>query len=63
MDDLDIPILRRRPNRLVGPGSRLACGARFLKRVIDECVNIPISTGWHDGHTFHVALPARVART
>ncbi len=34
----------------------MAYGARFLKRVIDDHVKIPISTRWHEGTTFRVAV-------
>jgi ATP-dependent Clp protease ATP-binding subunit ClpA len=42
--------------RLVEMGSNLAYGARFLKRVIDDQVKIPISTRWHEGTTFRVGI-------
>jgi ATP-dependent Clp protease ATP-binding subunit ClpA len=42
--------------RLVELGSSLAYGARFLKRVIDEYVKIPISAIWHDGNAFRVTV-------
>ena len=36
-------------------GHSQAYGARFLKRVIDERVKVPISTNWHKTH-FHVRV-------
>ena len=37
-------------------GSSLACGARFLKRVIDERIKLPISARWRDASHFHVRV-------
>jgi ATP-dependent Clp protease ATP-binding subunit ClpA len=39
---------------IVNRGYSLAFGARFLKRVIDDEVKLPISQQWHDGQEFHV---------
>lgn len=39
---------------IVRQGHSLAFGARFLKRVIDERVKLPVSTRWRDGSHFHV---------
>ena len=39
---------------LVSQGYSLAYGARFLKRVIDERVKLPISAHWREGTHFHV---------
>jgi ATP-dependent Clp protease ATP-binding subunit ClpC len=39
---------------IVHRGHSLAYGARFLKRVIDEAVKLPISERWMDGAKFHV---------
>ena len=39
---------------IVQQGHNLAYGARFLKRVIDERVKLPISARWRDGAEFHV---------
>jgi ATP-dependent Clp protease ATP-binding subunit ClpA len=39
---------------LVTQGYSLAYGARFLKRVIDERVKLPISTRWRESGYFHV---------
>jgi len=39
---------------IVAKGHSLAYGARFLKRVIDDLVKLPISESWTKGHTFHV---------
>ena len=40
---------------IVKHGHSLAYGARFLKRVIDERVKLPISADWHAAH-FHVRV-------
>jgi ATP-dependent Clp protease ATP-binding subunit ClpA len=37
-------------------GHSLAYGARFLKRVIDELVKLPISARWRDAISFHVRV-------
>jgi ATP-dependent Clp protease ATP-binding subunit ClpA len=39
---------------LATQGYSLAYGARFLKRVIDERVKLPISTRWRESGYFHV---------
>jgi ATP-dependent Clp protease ATP-binding subunit ClpA len=39
---------------LVSQGYSLAYGARFLKRVIDERVKLPISARWRESSSFHV---------
>jgi ATP-dependent Clp protease ATP-binding subunit ClpA len=41
---------------LVEEGYNMAFGARFLKRVIDERVKVPISVRWHDGDHFIVRM-------
>jgi ATP-dependent Clp protease ATP-binding subunit ClpA len=41
---------------LVSQGYSLAYGARFLKRVIDERVKLPISARWHESPHFHVRV-------
>jgi ATP-dependent Clp protease ATP-binding subunit ClpA len=41
---------------LVTQGYDLAFGARFLKRVIDERVKLPISMHWRDASHFHVRV-------
>jgi ATP-dependent Clp protease ATP-binding subunit ClpA len=41
---------------IVADGHSAAYGARFLKRVIDERVKLPISTRWHDTVDFHVRV-------
>jgi len=56
---------------LVTEGYSLAFGARFLKRVVDERIKLPISERWHEGSHFDVlvkegavvvaAAPARAA--
>jgi ATP-dependent Clp protease ATP-binding subunit ClpA len=38
---------------LVEEGHSLAYGARFLRRVIDERVRLPLSQHWADGSNFH----------
>ncbi|MGH9314106.1 MAG: AAA family ATPase [Vicinamibacterales bacterium] len=43
-------------DRLVDEGYSLAYGARFLKRVIDERVKLPISQQWHAGPSYRVVL-------
>jgi ATP-dependent Clp protease ATP-binding subunit ClpA len=40
---------------LVSRGYNLAYGARFLKRVIDERVKLPISAHWRENDHFHVS--------
>jgi ATP-dependent Clp protease ATP-binding subunit ClpA len=42
--------------RLVDDGYSLEYGARFLKRVIDERIKLPISERWKDASTFEVVL-------
>ena len=41
---------------IVRDGHSLAYGARFLKRVIDEKVKLPISEHWSEATQFHVRL-------
>jgi ATP-dependent Clp protease ATP-binding subunit ClpA len=41
---------------LVKQGYSLAFGARFLKRVIDERIKLPISTRWKEGSHFDVKV-------
>jgi ATP-dependent Clp protease ATP-binding subunit ClpA len=41
---------------IVSKGYSLAFGARFLKRVIDECVKLPISAQWKNGSHFEVSV-------
>jgi len=41
---------------IVTTGYSMAFGARFLKRVIDEKVKLPLSERWHQGTHFEVAL-------
>jgi ATP-dependent Clp protease ATP-binding subunit ClpA len=43
---------------IVAQGYSLAYGARFLKRVIDERIKLPISARWREGSHFHVLLGA-----
>jgi ATP-dependent Clp protease ATP-binding subunit ClpC len=42
--------------RLVHEGYNAAYGARFLKRVLDEHVKLPISLRWREGSTFRVVV-------
>src|SRR5207247_7788485 len=42
--------------RLATQGYGLACGARFLKRVIDDRIKLPISTSWREISHFHVRI-------
>ena len=41
---------------IVAQGYSLAFGARFLKRLIDERVKLPISSRWKDGSHFDVSV-------
>ncbi len=41
---------------IVTQGYNLAFGARFLKRVIDERIKLPISARWRDGSHFQVKV-------
>jgi ATP-dependent Clp protease ATP-binding subunit ClpA len=41
---------------IVRDGFSLAYGARYLKRVIDDCVKIPLSQLWSTGSTFRVTV-------
>ncbi|HXE80519.1 MAG TPA: ATP-dependent Clp protease ATP-binding subunit [Vicinamibacterales bacterium] len=41
---------------IVTEGHSLAYGARFLKRVIDERIKLPISEQWASSRQFHVAV-------
>ena len=41
---------------LVSEGYSLAYGARFLKRIVDERVKLPISARWRDSGHFHVRV-------
>ena len=43
-------------------GYSLAFGARFLKRVIDEQIKLPISARWKEGSHFEVSRRGRRAR-
>jgi ATP-dependent Clp protease ATP-binding subunit ClpA len=45
--------------QLVAEGYSLVYGARFLKRVIDEQIRLPISAQWKDGLHFDVAVRDR----
>jgi ATP-dependent Clp protease ATP-binding subunit ClpA len=42
--------------RIVAEGYSLAFGARFLKRVIDDRIKLPISERWKDGSHFQVTV-------
>jgi ATP-dependent Clp protease ATP-binding subunit ClpA len=37
-------------------GYSVAFGARFLKRVIDERIKLPIAAQWKEGSHFHVRV-------
>ena len=41
---------------VVTKGYNVAFGARFLKRVIDEQIKLPISARWKDGSHFDVRV-------
>ena len=41
---------------IVAEGYSVAFGARFLKRVIDERIKLPITIGWNDGLHFRVRV-------
>jgi ATP-dependent Clp protease ATP-binding subunit ClpA len=41
---------------LADQGHSLAYGARFLKRVIDDKIKLPLSQRWNDGVAFRVAV-------
>jgi ATP-dependent Clp protease ATP-binding subunit ClpA len=41
---------------IVTQGHSLAFGARFLKRVIDERIKLPISARWREGSDFHARV-------
>jgi ATP-dependent Clp protease ATP-binding subunit ClpA len=41
---------------IVRDGHSLAYGARFLKRVIDDKIKLPISEHWSEATQFHVRL-------
>ena len=42
--------------KLVTDGYSLAYGARFLKRVIDDRIKLPLSQQWKEGNSFRVTL-------
>jgi ATP-dependent Clp protease ATP-binding subunit ClpA len=42
--------------RLVDQGYNLAYGARFLKRVVEDRLKLPISQRWHDGISFDAVV-------
>jgi ATP-dependent Clp protease ATP-binding subunit ClpC len=47
---------------IVAEGHSVAFGARFLKRVIDERIKLPLTVGWDDASHFHVrATPRGIA--
>jgi ATP-dependent Clp protease ATP-binding subunit ClpA len=43
-------------DRIVDEGYSLAYGARFLKRLIEERVKLPISQQWHSGQVYRVGV-------
>ncbi|TMG80992.1 MAG: hypothetical protein E6H78_17580, partial [Betaproteobacteria bacterium] len=42
--------------KLVTDGYSLAYGARFLKRVIDDRIKLPLSQRWKEANSFRVTL-------
>ncbi len=42
--------------RIVQEGYSMAYGARFLKRVIDDRIKLPLSQMWRDGNSFRAAI-------
>ena len=42
--------------KLVVDGYSLAYGARFLKRVIDDRIKLPLSQRWKEANSFRVTL-------
>lgn len=42
--------------KLVSEGSSLAYGARFLKRVIDDRIKLPLSQRWKEANAFRVSV-------
>jgi ATP-dependent Clp protease ATP-binding subunit ClpA len=42
--------------KLVNEGYSLAYGARFLKRVIDDRIKLPLSTQWKDANAFKASV-------
>jgi ATP-dependent Clp protease ATP-binding subunit ClpA len=57
VNDLDVPEIDDEAlTAIVSEGHSPAFGARFLKRIIDERVKMPISLRWRDGSHFHVRL-------
>jgi ATP-dependent Clp protease ATP-binding subunit ClpA len=41
---------------IVATGYSLSYGARFLKRMIDEKIKLPLSEQWHQGSHFEVSM-------
>jgi len=52
----EVIITREAIDELVREGHSLAYGARFLKRVIDDRVKIPLSQMWAGANRFRVVL-------
>jgi hypothetical protein len=44
---------------IAAEGYSVAFGARFLKRVIDERIKLPITMHWNDGSHFRVQVASR----
>ena len=42
--------------KLVSDGYSLAYGARFLKRVIDDQIKLPLSQRWKEANSFRVTV-------
>ena len=47
-------------DKLVAEGYSMAYGARFLKRVIDDQIKLPISQRWKEANTFRAVLRENV---
>ena len=43
-------------DKLVADGYSLAYGARFLKRVIDDQIKLPLSQQWKEANTFRAVV-------
>ena len=52
----DLNLRREALELIVTEGYSLAFGARFLKRVIDEQIKLPISARWKEGSHFEVSV-------
>ena len=43
-------------DKLVADGYSMAYGARFLKRVIDDQIKLPLSQQWKEANTFRAVV-------